>query len=89
MFKCFVAKTDRLSVARSTRAETIADSVIIGCQNTADAFFDLLLANSKASPAVKLREKNIALNEIYRQAIIKRVLVTRGKAKIQTAKAPR
>jgi hypothetical protein len=85
MFKCFVERTDRLSVAQSTSANTIAGAVIAGCKPQTDLFFDLLLANSKARPQVKMQQKNIALNETYRQAIVKRVLATRGKAQIKTA----
>ncbi len=85
MFSCFSQKTDRLSAAKSTLANTIADSVLIGCQNKSDAFFDLLFANSKASPQVKQQQKNIALNETYRVAIIRRVLATRKNIQIKTA----
>lgn len=77
MFQCFVQKADRLSVAINTRAHTIADSVLAGCQDHSDVFFDLLLENSKARADVKEQQKNIALNETYRMAIIKRILATR------------
>lgn len=85
MFNCFAQKTDLLSVAKATPANTIADSVLIGCQNKADAFFDLLFANSKANAQEKHKQKNIALNETYRVAIIRRVLATRQNPKIKTA----
>ena len=85
MFQCFAEKSDRLSAAKSTQANTIADSVLIGCQNRADAFFDLLLENSKASSEVKNQQKSIALNETYRMAIIKRILATRKNAAVSTA----
>jgi len=85
MFACFAQKTDRLSVAKTTGANTIADSVIIGCQNKSDAFFDLLFANSKATSQEKLKQKNIALNETYRVAIIKRVLASRKTTQVKTA----
>ena len=85
MFNCFIERSDRLSAARSTKANTIASAVIAGCKPQSDMFFDNLFATSKANPQVIEQQKNIALNEVYRQAIIKRVLVTRGKAKLQTA----
>lgn len=85
MFKCFAEKSDRLSAAKNTRANTIADSVLIGCQNHADAFFDRLFENSRASAEVKNQQKAIALNETYRMAIIKRVLATRKSARITPA----
>ena len=85
MFHCFSQKTDLLSAAKSTGANTIADSVIIGCQNKSDAFFDLLLANSKATAQVKQEQKYIALNETYRVAIIRRVLASRKPTQIKTA----
>ena len=85
MFDCFIERTDRLSAAKSTQANTIASAVIAGCQRQSDMFFDNLFANSKANPQVIAQQKSIALNEVYRQAIVKRVLVTRGKAKLQTA----
>jgi len=85
MFSCFIERTDRLSAARSTKANTIASAVIAGCERQSDAFFDNLFVNSKASPQVIRQQKNIALNDVYRRAIVKRVLVTRGKAKLQTA----
>ena len=85
MFKCFVERTDHLSAARSTQANTIASAVLAGCSPQADVFFAHLFANSKASQAVKKQQQAIALDEVYRQAIIKRVLVTRGRAKVQTA----
>ena len=85
MFQCFAEKSDLLSAAKSTQPNTIADSVLIGCQNRADAFFDLLFENSKASSEVKSQQKSIALNETYRVAIIKRVLATRKNAAVSTA----
>ncbi len=85
MFSCFIERTDRLSAARSTKANTIASAVIAGCERQSDAFFDNLFVNSKASPEVIRQQKNIALNDVYRRAIVKRILVTRGKAKLQTA----
>jgi len=85
MFNCFIERSDRLSAARSTKANTIASAVIAGCKPQSDMFFDNLFAASKANPQVIEQQKNIALDEVYRQAIIKRVLVTRGKAKLQTA----
>ena len=85
MFRCFSEKSDRLSAAKSTSAHTIADSVLIGCQNHSDAFFDLLFAHSKAGVLVKQQQKNIALNETYRMAIIRRVLATRKTTEIKTA----
>lgn len=85
MFRCFSDRTDRLSVAKNTQANTIADAVLIGCQKQSDVFFELLFANSKASPQVKLQQKNIALNETYKIAIIRRVLVSRKPSQIKTA----
>ena len=85
MFRCFSQRTDRLSVAKNTQANTIADAVLAGCKTQSDAFFDLLFANSKASSQVKRQQKNIALNETYKIAIIRRVLATRKPPKVRTA----
>jgi len=85
MFRCFSERTDRLSVARNIQANTIADAVLVSCRKSSDGFFDLLLVNSKASPQVKLQQKNIALNETYKIAIIRRVLATRKPSQVKTA----
>ncbi len=85
MFRCFSERADRLSVAKNTQANTIADAVLTGCHKQSDVFFDLLFAHSKASPQVKLQQKNIALNETYKIAIIRRVLATRKAPQVKTA----
>ncbi len=85
MFRCFSERTDRLTVAKNTLANTIADAVLAGCKSKSDAFFDLLLANSKASPQVKQQQKNIALDETYKIAIIRRVMATRKPSQVKTA----
>ena len=85
MFACFTTKADRLSVARTTSARVIAEAVIAGCRPQADAFFNLLFANVRERPAELQRKKNAALNETYREAIIRRVLLRRTPSKIKTA----
>ncbi len=85
MFQCFSERTDRLTIAKNTQANTIADAVLAGCRAKSDAFFDLLFAGSKASPQVKQQQKNIALNETYKIAIVRRVLATRKPSQVKTA----
>ena len=85
MFQCFSERTDRLTIAKNTQANTIADAVLAGCQVKSDAFFDLLFANSKASSQIKQQQKNVALNETYKIAIIRRVLATRKPSQVKTA----
>ena len=88
MFRCFTVKADRLSIARNISPDTIADAVIAGCRQTADKFFDILFANNRDNAVTLAAKKETALNETYRQAIVKRVVVMRrSPSKIKTAKS--
>lgn len=85
MFACFKTRADNLAVANGIDAGTVADAVIAGCRSEADRFFGFLFAKSRAGLDVKNAQKNLALKEIYRGAIIKRISIMRVRQKVKTA----